>query len=117
MWSALSQPRKNGAPIIDRDRITTVGNSLFLLWILDMLENPQHVPVLKYLIDDKMPKEFHEETVKKIARKVEMKNVEAVNIVFETIDEDHNDLLDRKEFTNLYGIIAQLYKKHKGDGE
>jgi hypothetical protein len=119
-------PRKNvEQKLISKERTKKCLNKLFQHLAMDMMDDPKEIPFLKLIVGDgkyKFDDGWRKGGMQRISEKVELNNQSAVELIFETIDEDKSGYIDKKEFTNLYGICDKFFgnyqhMKHGKDDE
>jgi Ca2+-binding EF-hand superfamily protein len=105
--------------LISKERTKKCLNKLFQHLVMDMIEEPKEIPLLKHIgCNYQQDKSWREGGMQRISDKVELNNQTAVEVIFDTIDEDKSGFIDKKEFTNLYGICDKFFKnyQHKKSG-
>jgi Ca2+-binding EF-hand superfamily protein len=125
MWNELAQARQESKEIVNdeytskkvsqalisKERTTKALNALFTLWVMDMIDDPKDIPVLSSIPSVKKIQN-QDQCKQRIQEQIESDNQSAIQVIFDTIDEDTSGFIDKKEFTNLYGVCEKVYQGH-----
>ena len=90
-------PRLIEQQLISKERTKKCLNKLFQHLVMDMMEEPKEIPLLKHIgCNYQQDKSWREGGMQRISDKVELNNQTAVEVIFDTIDEDKSGFIDKK---------------------
>ena len=93
-------PRRNvEQQLISKERTKKCLNQLFQHLVMDMMDDPKEIPLLKHIVGAgkyKFDDGWRKGGMQRISDKVELNNQSAVEVIFETIDEDKSGFIDKK---------------------